>query len=62
VPDVLITDPYVKDSRILPLGEVIDKSDILILAAPHSVYKNLDVGGKNIIDIWNFFGKGGLIE
>jgi len=60
--DVLITDPYVKDSRILPLGEVIDKSDILILAAPHSVYKNLDVGGKNIIDIWNFFGKGGLIE
>jgi len=35
---------------------------ILILAAPHSVYKDLDAGGKSIIDIWNFFGKGGLIE
>lgn len=59
--EVLITDPYVKDDRISPLEEVIARSDILILATPHAVYKNLDLAGKHVVDIWNFFGKGGLI-
>jgi hypothetical protein len=31
------------------------------LAAPHKDYANLDIkDGKIIIDIWNFYGKGGL--
>ncbi len=58
---VLITDPYVKDARIRPLDEVIGQSDILVLAAPHAVYKDLDLAGKRVVDIWNFYGKGGLI-
>jgi len=53
---VLTTDPYVKgDPEILPLEEVIERSDILVLCAPHEVYRNLVVGGgKILIDIWNF--------
>lgn len=58
---VLIADPYVADDRILPVEDVIDRSDILILGAPHDVYKNLDVKDKQVVDIWNFFGKGGII-
>lgn len=59
--EVLITDPYVQDERIVPVEEVIAKSDILIVGAPHEVYVDLDTKNKPLIDIWNFYGKGGLI-
>ncbi len=56
---VLTTDPYVKDDPgILPLEEVVGRSDILILCAPHSAYRNLKVDGKIVVDIWNFFDRG----
>jgi len=58
---VLITDPYVADERILPVQEVIARSDLLILAAPHDLYRDLDLQNKRVVDIWNFFGKGGII-
>ena len=58
---VLTTDPYVKnDPALLPLDEVVRRSDILILCAPHRVYRNLNLGHKVIVDIWNFWGKGSL--
>jgi len=58
---VLTTDPYVQsDSDLLPLEEVVRRSDILILCAPHRAYRNLNLGRKVIVDIWNFWGKGGL--
>jgi UDP-N-acetyl-D-mannosaminuronic acid dehydrogenase len=58
---VLTTDPYVKnDSALLPLEEVVRRSDILILCAPHRVYRNLDLGHKVIVDIWNFWERGSL--
>ena len=59
--EVLITDPCVQDERIIPAEDVIARSDILIIGAPHSVYRNLDLRGKHVVDIWNFFGEGGLI-
>jgi UDP-N-acetyl-D-mannosaminuronic acid dehydrogenase len=58
---VLCTDPYVDDSRLLPLQDVIDQSDILIIATPHSIYKELKLDGKVVADIWNILGKGGLV-
>lgn len=59
--EVLIADPYVNDERIVPADQVVSRSDVLILGAPHRVYETLDVKGKPVIDIWNFLGKGGLI-
>jgi UDP-N-acetyl-D-mannosaminuronic acid dehydrogenase len=58
---VLCTDPYVKDSTLLPLEEVLDRSEILILGAPHSLYKTaaVDFSSKTMVDVWNYFGKGG---
>ena len=58
---VLCTDPYVKDAALLPLAEVLDRAEILILGAPHSLYKKaaLDFSSRTIVDVWNFFGKGG---
>jgi UDP-N-acetyl-D-mannosaminuronic acid dehydrogenase len=58
---VLMTDPYVSiDSNLISLDETIKQSDILIIGAPHKIYKNL-VTTKPIIDIWNLLGNGNLI-
>ncbi|MBU0673294.1 MAG: nucleotide sugar dehydrogenase [Proteobacteria bacterium] len=59
--EVLTSDPFIRDNDILPVSEVIARSDILILGAPHTVYADLEFGGKEVIDIWDFYGKGALI-
>jgi UDP-N-acetyl-D-mannosaminuronic acid dehydrogenase len=57
--DVLCTDVYIKDPSFLPLEEVITRSDLLIVGAPHKEYRELEVpASKPVIDIWNFYGKG----
>lgn len=55
---VLCTDPYVtSDPRLVPLAEVLDKSDLLVIAAPHQEYRDL-VTDKPVADIWDVLGKG----
>jgi UDP-N-acetyl-D-mannosaminuronic acid dehydrogenase len=49
---VLCTDPYVQDARLLPLDDVLARSDILVIGAPHRVYRSLDVEGREVVDIW----------
>jgi UDP-N-acetyl-D-mannosaminuronic acid dehydrogenase len=49
---VLCTDEYVEGDDILPLKQVLDESDVLILAAPHKAYKSLKIT-KPLVDIWN---------
>jgi UDP-N-acetyl-D-mannosaminuronic acid dehydrogenase len=59
---VLTTDPLVRhDSELAPLEEVLDRSDILILGVPHSAYRDINIQGKPVVDIWNFLGKSSLI-
>ena len=56
---VYTTDPYViVDPELIPVEEVVNKSDLLILCAPHAVYKDLNLCGKPIVDIWGFLNKG----
>jgi UDP-N-acetyl-D-mannosaminuronic acid dehydrogenase len=50
---VLTTDPFVTgDPELLTLDEVIARSDLLILCAPHSAYRDLDFAGKPVVDVW----------
>lgn len=57
--EVLCTDPYVTvDETLLPVEEVIERSDVLILAAPHRSYRDLDARGTLVVDIWNMLGEG----
>lgn len=58
---VLCTDPFVKDDTLVGMDEVLTNSDVLILGAPHSAYRQIkiDFSSKIVVDIWNFFGKGG---
>lgn len=53
--DVLTADPYVTDDpELLPTDEVIERSDLLVLCVPHSIWRGLDTRGKPLIDIWGF--------
>jgi UDP-N-acetyl-D-mannosaminuronic acid dehydrogenase len=55
---VLCTDPYVTDPRLLPLDKVIADSEILVLGVPHRVYGGLEIGGRDVVDIWGALGNG----
>ena len=58
--EVLSTDPLVSaatDDSLLPLQEVLDRSDLLIIAAPHREYRELRTD-LPVVDIWNLLGNG----
>jgi UDP-N-acetyl-D-mannosaminuronic acid dehydrogenase len=60
--DVLCTDPYVTvDKTLLPLEEVIERSDLLVIGAPHPQYRELRAGDTPVADVWNILGEGVLI-
>jgi UDP-N-acetyl-D-mannosaminuronic acid dehydrogenase len=56
--EVLITDPYVPDERLTPLAEVVERSEILVLGVPHRAYRELSIGGRDVVDIWGALGAG----
>ncbi len=55
---VLCTDPYVPDPDLRPLPEVLNESDVLIIAAPHQAYTKLDLNSHEVVDIWGWLGDG----
>lgn len=58
---VLMSDPYVTvDHKLVPQDKILAESDILIIGAPHNLYKKL-VTDKPVIDIWNLLGNGNQI-
>jgi UDP-N-acetyl-D-mannosaminuronic acid dehydrogenase len=60
--EVLTTDPFVTvDPELLPLDDVIERSDILILCTPHTSYKSADLKGKPVVDIWGLLENANLI-
>ncbi|HVG10972.1 MAG TPA: nucleotide sugar dehydrogenase [Thermoanaerobaculia bacterium] len=51
---VLCTDPYVRDSSLVPLERVLADADVLFVATPHQCYRRLPpIEGKAVIDIWS---------
>lgn len=59
--NVLCHDYYIKDPGFSSLEEIKKKADIIVLAAPHSEYSEESWDDKILIDMWNFYNKGGLI-
>jgi UDP-N-acetyl-D-mannosaminuronic acid dehydrogenase len=55
---VLCTDPYVTDDRLVPLDQVLADAEILLLGAPHKAYRGLDIGGRDVVDVWGATGQG----
>lgn len=59
--NVLCTDPFVTtDPNLVSLEEVLAKSDVLVIGAPHSAYRTLKPK-QAVVDIWNLLGNGVLV-
>ncbi len=60
---VLCTDPYVSaaaDPTLVPLERVLAECDVLIVGAPHAVYRALRPS-QPVADVWNLLGAGVVI-
>ena len=54
---VLMTDPYVtSDDDLVPLEQVLEEADVLIVATPHPEYRSI-VTDKPVADVWNVLGR-----
>jgi len=59
--DVLCTDPRVTtDPSLLPLEEVLERADLLVIGAPHAAYRELETD-KPVVDIWNVRAAGTVV-
>lgn len=57
--EVFCTDPFVKtDLNLKNLSFVLNNSDIIIICAPHDVYKKVSFKRKKIVDIWGICKEG----
>lgn len=52
---VLCADPFLREG-LTPLDEVLRRAEILVIGAPHTAYRSLDVTGKDVIDVWGALG------
>ena len=58
---VYCTDLYLHEEDFIEPNELIEKSDIIIVATPHKEYSQLQIDDQKIlVDIWNFYNRGGL--
>jgi UDP-N-acetyl-D-mannosaminuronic acid dehydrogenase len=60
---VLTTDPFVtSDPELVSLDRVIAESDLMILCAPHAVYRDTDFKGKPVFDVWGHLAGANIIR
>jgi UDP-N-acetyl-D-mannosaminuronic acid dehydrogenase len=54
--EVLCTDPYVIDPKLIPLEDAIQRAEVIILGAPHAAYRDLHFSEeKMVVDVWGFW-------
>ena len=51
--EVYCSDEYIEETGFLSAEELIKRSDIVIIGAPHKRYKTLKFGKKVLVDVWN---------
>jgi UDP-N-acetyl-D-mannosaminuronic acid dehydrogenase len=54
---VLCSDPFVVDERLVTQEEVLSQCDLIFIGAPHKQYLNIDFKVP-VIDIWDLLGQG----
>ena len=55
---VLCHDPYVKNPDFKPLEDVLRDADVLIIGAPHQIYRDMALNGHDVVDIWGVMNRG----
>ena len=51
------SDEFYKNIKNVKKEYLVKKSDIIVLGAPHKVYKKLKMDKKKLIDVWGFLKK-----
>jgi UDP-N-acetyl-D-mannosaminuronic acid dehydrogenase len=54
VSKVYCSDYFLTEPDLIGEEELIEKSDVIFIGAPHAKYKGLDYKGKPIVDVWDF--------
>ncbi|HKP63953.1 MAG TPA: nucleotide sugar dehydrogenase [Polyangiales bacterium] len=50
---VLVHDPFLPAEQVTPIPELLQQSDLIVVATPHSEYRSLDFGTLPVVDVWN---------
>jgi UDP-N-acetyl-D-mannosaminuronic acid dehydrogenase len=51
---VICADPLVRDDKTLvPVNQLMESADIVIICTPHEIFKGLVFEGKYVLDIWS---------
>ena len=58
--ETLCSDPYIKDERFVPMSELLERADLVIIGSPHPQYTDLETD-KAVADIWGITGRGVLV-
>src|SRR4030088_193278 len=53
---VMCTDPFIEDPSFEPLDKVLAESGLLVFAAPHRAYRQLDLTDREVVDVWGITG------
>jgi len=53
---VLCTDPYLHDSTFVSIDQVLKESDVIVIGAPHKAYRQVELNGRDVVDIWGITG------
>lgn len=54
--NVLTTDPRVADSDLVALEDVVARSDVLVITAPHPEYRALATATP-VVDVWGLLDR-----
>jgi UDP-N-acetyl-D-mannosaminuronic acid dehydrogenase len=55
---VLCSDAYASDPSFVPAEQLLSESDVIVIGAPHSVYRELRFpDGVQVVDVWGFLGR-----
>jgi len=54
--EVICSDPFIQAPDFTTLADVLERSDIVVIGAPHSEYRKLDWNGAKVVDIWGVTG------
>lgn len=57
--ETLCSDEFIREDSFVAPAELIERSDIIVIGAPHSAYRELQIPpGKVLVDVWNLYGRG----
>lgn len=58
---VLAATTQIRPEEFVSAEELVSRSDVILIGAPHSDYRSLNFGDKPVVDVWNMLGRGAVV-